>query len=189
MNDTSNNQETTHFGYEEVPMEEKQEKVGQVFRSVANRYDVMNDIMSLGTHRLIKRFTIELSALRPGQKVLDLAGGTGDFSLRFSTIVEDEGQVVLADINDAMLDVGRDRIIDAGKIDNVQFVQVTAEELPFADKTFDCICIAYGLRNVTNKDAALKSMERVLKPGGRVLVLEFSKPKNQFIGKVYDIFS
>ena len=103
MNDTSNNQETTHFGYEEVPMEEKQEKVGRVFRSVANRYDVMNDIMSLGTHRLIKRFTIELSALRPGQKVLDLAGGTGDFSLRFSTIVEDEGQVVLADINDAML--------------------------------------------------------------------------------------
>ena len=189
MNDTSNNQETTHFGYEEVPMEEKQEKVGQVFRSVANRYDVMNDIMSLGTHRLIKRFTIELSALRPGHKVLDLAGGTGDFSLRFSAIVEDDGQVVLADINDAMLGVGRDRIIDAGKINNVQFAQVNAEELPFADKTFDCICIAYGLRNVTNKDAALKSMERVLKPGGRVVVLEFSKPKNQFIGKAYDIFS
>jgi len=189
VNDTSNNQETTHFGYEEVPVEEKQEKVGHVFRSVANRYDLMNDIISLGTHRLIKRFAIELSALRPGHKVLDLAGGTGDFSLRFSSIVEDEGQVVLADINEAMLDVGRDRITDANKIHNVQFAQVNAEELPFADKTFDCICIAYGLRNITNKDAALKSMERVLKPGGRILVLEFSKPKNRFIGKAYESFS
>ena len=189
MNDTSNNQKTTHFGYEEVPVEEKQEKVGHVFRSVANRYDLMNDIISLGTHRLIKRFTIELSALRPGHKVLDLAGGTGDFSLRFSSIVEDEGQVVLADINEAMLDVGRDRITDANKNHNVQFAQVNAEELPFADKTFDCICIAYGLRNITNKDAALKSMERVLKPGGRILVLEFSKPKNRFIGKAYESFS
>ena len=189
MNDTSNNQKTTHFGYEEVPVEEKQEKVGHVFRSVANRYDLMNDIISLGTHRLIKRFAIELSALRPGHKVLDLAGGTGDFSLRFSSIVEDEGQVVLADINEAMLDVGRDRITDANKNHNVQFAQVNAEELPFADKTFDCICIAYGLRNITNKDAALKSMERVLKPGGRILVLEFSKPKNRFIGKAYESFS
>lgn len=189
MNDTSNNQETTHFGYEEVPVEEKQEKVGQVFRSVANRYDLMNDIISLGTHRLIKRFAIELSALRPGHKVLDLAGGTGDFSLRFSSIVEDEGQVVLADINEMMLDVGRDRITDANKIHNVQFAQVNAEELPFADKTFDCVCLAYGLRNITNKDAALKSMERVLKPGGRILVLEFSKPKNRFIGKAYESFS
>ena len=189
MNDTSNNQETTHFGYEEVPVEEKQEKVGHVFRSVANRYDLMNDIISLGSHRLIKRFAIELSALRPGHKVLDLAGGTGDFSLRFSSIVEDEGQVVLADINEAMLDVGRDRITDANKIHNVQFAQVNAEELPFADKTFDYICIAYGLRNITNKDAALKSMERVLKPGGRILVLEFSKPKNRFIGKAYESFS
>lgn len=189
MNDTSNNQETTHFGYEEVPVEEKQEKVGHVFRSVANRYDLMNDIISLGSHRLIKRFAIELSALRPGHKVLDLAGGTGDFSLRFSSIVEDEGQVVLADINEAMLDVGRDRITDANKFHNVQFARVNAEELPFADKTFDCICIAYGLRNITNKDAALKSMERVLKPGGRILVLEFSKPKNRFIGKAYESFS
>ncbi|NKB33392.1 MAG: bifunctional demethylmenaquinone methyltransferase/2-methoxy-6-polyprenyl-1,4-benzoquinol methylase UbiE [Pseudomonadales bacterium] len=189
MNNSSDNQETTHFGYEEVPVEEKQERVGQVFRSVANRYDIMNDVMSLGTHRLIKRFTIELSALRPGHKVLDLAGGTGDFSLRFSTIVGESGQVILADINDAMLEVGRDRIIDAGKIHNVQFAQVNAEELPFADNTFDCICIAYGLRNVTNKEAALASMERVLKPGGRVLVLEFSKPKNQLVGRAYDAFS
>ena len=162
---------------------------GQVFRSVANRYDMMNDVMSLGTHRLIKRFTIELSALRPGHRVLDLAGGTGDFSLRFSTIVGESGQVVLADINDAMLDVGRDRIIDEGKIHNVQFAQVNAEALPFADNTFDCICIAYGLRNVTNKDAALASMARILKPGGRVLILEFSKPKNQLLEKAYDAFS
>jgi len=145
--------------------------------------------MSLGTHRLIKRFTIELSSLRPGHKVLDLAGGTGDFSLRFSTIVGESGQVVLADINDAMLDVGRDRIIDEGKIHNVQFAQVNAEALPFADNSFDCVCIAYGLRNVTNKDAALASMERVLKPGGRVLILEFSKPKNQLVEKAYDAFS
>ena len=134
MNDTSNNQETTHFGYEEVPMEEKQEKVGQVFRSVANRYDVMNDIMSLGTHRLIKRFTIELSALRPGHKVLDLAGGTGDFSLRFSAIVEDDGQVVLADINDAMLDVGRDRIIDAGKLIMFSSSRLTRKNYPSRTK-------------------------------------------------------
>ncbi len=189
MNKTTDNHETTHFGYEEVPVEEKQERVGQVFRSVANRYDIMNDVMSLGTHRLIKRFTIELSSLRPGHKVLDLAGGTGDFSLRFSTIVGESGQVVLADINDAMLDVGRDRIIDEGKIHNVQFAQVNAEALPFADNSFDCVCIAYGLRNVTNKDAALASMERVLKPGGRVLILEFSKPKNQLVEKAYDAFS
>ncbi|MDD9960140.1 MAG: bifunctional demethylmenaquinone methyltransferase/2-methoxy-6-polyprenyl-1,4-benzoquinol methylase UbiE [Gammaproteobacteria bacterium] len=189
MNKTTNNHNTTHFGYEEVPVEEKQERVGQVFRSVANRYDMMNDVMSLGTHRLIKRFTIELSALRPGHRVLDLAGGTGDFSLRFSTIVGESGQVVLADINDAMLDVGRDRIIDEGKIHNVQFAQVNAEALPFADNTFDCICIAYGLRNVTNKDAALASMARILKPGGRVLILEFSKPKNQLLEKAYDAFS
>lgn len=189
MTEANDNQETTHFGYEEVPVAEKQERVGEVFRSVAARYDLMNDVMSLGSHRLIKRFTIEMSALRPGHKVLDLAGGTGDFSLRFSTLVGDSGQVVLADINEAMLQVGRDRIIDAGKISNVQFSQVNAESLPFADNTFDCICIAYGLRNVTNKDAALASMQRVLKPGGRVLVLEFSKPKNQFVGKAYEAFS
>ena len=181
--------ETTHFGYEEVPISEKQERVSQVFSSVANRYDIMNDVMSLGTHRLIKRFTIDLSALRPGHTVLDLAGGTGDFSLRFSTLVGATGQVVLADINEAMLQVGRDRVIDASKIGNVQFAQVNAEQLPFEDNTFNCICIAYGLRNITDKDSALASMNRVLKPGGRVLVLEFSKPKNQLVRKAYDAFS
>lgn len=182
-------EETTHFGYQEVPVSEKAERVGQVFRSVAGRYDLMNDVMSLGTHRLIKRYTVELSALRPGHKVLDLAGGTGDFSIKFAPIVGATGQVVLADINEAMLQVGRDRLIDHGIGDNVSVSQVDAEELPFADNTFDCICIAYGLRNVTNKVAALASMERVLKPGGRVLILEFSKPRNQLLSRAYDAWS
>jgi demethylmenaquinone methyltransferase/2-methoxy-6-polyprenyl-1,4-benzoquinol methylase len=137
----------------------------------------------------MKRFSIELSGLRKGHKVLDLAGGTGDFSLRFSPLVGPEGQVVLADINEAMLAVGRDRIIDKGANFNVDVAQVNAEALPFADDTFDCITIAYGLRNVTDKDAALRSMRRVLKPGGRVLVLEFSKPQNEFVRKGYDAFS
>jgi len=189
MTDSKDSHATTHFGYEQVPVAEKEHKVGNVFRSVASKYDVMNDIMSLGSHRLVKRYTIELSGLRPGHKVLDLAGGTGDFSLKFSKIVGETGQVVLADINDAMLAVGRDRIIDQGLSGNIEIAQVNAEYLPFADNTFDCICIAYGLRNVTDKDAALASMQRVLKPGGRVLVLEFSKPTNPLIEKSYDAFS
>jgi len=189
MTNNTDQNDTTHFGYEQVPRAEKELRVGQVFRSVAQRYDMMNDIMSLGTHRLIKRFTVELSALRPGQHVLDLAGGTGDFSMRFAKEVGASGQVVLADINDAMLQVGRDRIIDKGLINNISIAQVNAECLPFPDNTFDCICIAYGLRNVTDKDAALRSMQRVLKPGGRVLVLEFSKPNNELVGKAYDVYS
>ncbi len=189
MTNSSEQDQTTHFGFEEVPIAEKEQRVGEVFRSVAARYDVMNDIMSLGTHRLIKRFTIELSALRKGHRVLDLAGGTGDFSIRFSPLVGETGQVILADINEAMLQVGRDRIIDKGLSANVGFAQVNAEHLPFADNSFDCICIAYGLRNVTDKDAALKSMQRALKPGGRVLILEFSKPTNELVGKAYDVYS
>ena len=189
MTEPIDNNDTTHFGYEEIPLAEKEQRVSEVFRSVASRYDIMNDVMSLGSHRLIKRFTIELSALRPGHKVLDLAGGTGDFSIRFSSIVGDDGQVVLADINAAMLRVGRDRIIDKGLSNNVEFAQVNAECLPFADNTFDCVCIAYGLRNITDKDAALTSMQRVLKPGGRVLILEFSTPKHPLLGKAYDAYS
>jgi demethylmenaquinone methyltransferase/2-methoxy-6-polyprenyl-1,4-benzoquinol methylase len=189
MSNKPDSENTTHFGYEQVPIAEKEQRVGQVFRSVAKRYDIMNDIMSLGSHRLVKRFTIELSALRKGHRVLDLAGGTGDFSIRFSSLVGDTGQVVLADINEAMLQVGRDRIIDRGLSNNINFAQVNAEHLPFADNSFDCICIAYGLRNVTNKDAALASMQRVLKPGGRVLVLEFSKPNNDLVSKAYDAYS
>jgi len=181
--------ETTHFGYQEVPVNEKHERVAEVFRSVATRYDIMNDVMSLGTHRLIKRFTIELSGLRQGHRVLDLAGGTGDLSMRFSPVVGKEGHVVLADINAAMLEVGRDRIVDRGLQSNITVAQSDAECLPFADNCFDCVCIAYGLRNVTRKEKALESILRVLKPGGRLLVLEFSKPQNRFISKAYDAFS
>ena len=181
--------ETTHFGYEKVPVNEKHERVAEVFKSVATRYDIMNDLMSLGTHRLIKRFTIELSGLRQGNRILDLAGGTGDLSIRFSPIVGKEGHVVLADINAAMLKVGRDRIVDRGLQSNITVAQSDAECLPFADNCFDCVCIAYGLRNVTRKERALESILRVLKPGGRLLVLEFSKPQNRFISKAYDAFS
>ena len=181
--------ETTHFGYQKVPVNEKHERVAEVFRSVATGYDIMNDLMSLGTHRLIKRFTIELSGLRQGNRVLDLAGGTGDLSIRFSPIVGKEGHVVLTDINAAMLKVGRDRIVDRGLQSNITVAQSDAECLPFADNCFDCVCIAYGLRNVTRKERALESILRVLKPGGRLLVLEFSKPQNRFISKAYDAFS
>jgi len=148
----------------------------------------MNDIMSLGTHRIVKRFAVQLSALRPGHKVLDLAGGTGDFSVQFSRVVGPEGQVVLADINEAMLQVGRDRLIDKG-LQHIDIAQVNAECLPFADNSFDCVCIAYGLRNVTDKNAALASMQRVLKPGGRVVILEFSKATNRVIGRAYESYS
>ena len=181
--------ETTHFGFEQVPVAEKERRVGHVFPSVANRYDIMNDVMSLGSHRLIKRFTVELSALRAGHKVLDLAGGTGDFSIRFAPLVGKEGHVVLADINESMLKIGRDRIIDKGIGSNISFAQLNAESLPFTNDSFDCVCIAYGLRNITNKDAALESMHRVLKPGGRALILEFSKPTNKIMEKAYDAYT
>ncbi len=184
-----NDKDTTHFGYREVPVTEKASLVGQVFHSVAGKYDLMNDVVSLGTHRLIKRFTVELSAVRKGQRVLDLGGGTGDFSLLFAPLVGDEGSVVLADINESMVNVGRDRIIDAGMPGPIAFTLANAECLPFANDSFDCICIAYGLRNVTNKDAALRSMLRVCNRGGRVLVLEFSKPRNDLLGKAYDAYS
>lgn len=185
----SDNKDTTHFGYREVPVAEKAGLVGQVFHSVAGKYDLMNDVVSLGTHRLIKRFTVELSAVREGQSVLDLAGGTGDFSLLFAPIVGKAGSIVLADINESMVRVGRDRIIDAGMPGPITFTLANAECLPFANDSFDCICIAYGLRNVTDKDAALRSMLRVCKRGGRVLVLEFSKPRNELVGKAYDLYS
>lgn len=184
-----NSDQTTHFGYQEVPVTEKAERVAGVFRSVATKYDVMNDLMSMGIHRLWKRTTIELSGVRRGHKVLDLAGGTGDLAMKFSRIVGETGQVVLADINDAMLAVGRDRMIDNGRSHNVQVAQVNAEALPFEDNTFNCITIAFGLRNVTDKDKAIRSMLRVLKPGGRLLVLEFSKPIHEPLSKLYDTYS
>lgn len=179
----------THFGYQQVPWQEKQQRVAGVFRSVAGKYDVMNDLISMGSHRLLKRMTIELAGVRPGHRVLDLAGGTGDLALKFSRLVGEKGQVVLADINDAMLDVGRDRIIDHGCSHNSQVAQVNGECLPFADNSFHCITIAFGLRNITDKDAALRSMLRVLKPGGRLLVLEFSTPVNPHLAKAYDAYS
>ena len=180
---------TTHFGFKQVPTGDKVGQVAGVFHSVAAKYDVMNDLMSMGIHRLWKRFTIELSAVRPGQTVLDIAGGTGGLAAKFSRLVGPEGQVILADINAAMLTVGRDRLIDNGATGNVQLVQADAQQLPFDDNSIDCITIAFGLRNVTDKDKALASMRRVLKPGGRLLVLEFSKTKNPMLTKVYDTYS
>jgi demethylmenaquinone methyltransferase/2-methoxy-6-polyprenyl-1,4-benzoquinol methylase len=180
---------TTDFGYKKVNVEEKAGKVAEVFHSVAGNYDLMNDLMSGGIHRLWKRVTIEMSGVRPGHSVLDIAGGTGDLAAKFSRIVGPEGTVVLADINDSMLKVGRDRLVDRGITDNVRFSQADAQYLPFPDNTFDVITIAFGLRNVTDKDMALRSMLRVLKPGGKLLVLEFSKPQNTVLSKIYDGYS
>ncbi len=181
--------QTTHFGYEQVPVEEKIARVAGIFHSVAQRYDIMNDLMSFGIHRLWKRYTIDLSGVRAGQKVLDLAGGTGDLAAKFSQLVGGKGQVILADINDSMLKVGREKLDNRGIIGNIDYVQANAECLPFPDNYFDCISIAFGLRNVTHKEAALISMLKILKPGGRLLVLEFSKPEHAWLGKIYDEYS
>ena len=180
-------EQTTHFGFTQVPSPEKAQRVAQVFDSVASRYDLMNDLMSCGIHRLWKRFTIELAGVRHGQRILDLAGGTGDLAAKFATLVGSSGQVVLADINDQMLHVGRNRLLNKGLL--VDYAQVNAESLPFADNSFDIITIAFGLRNVTDKDAALASMLRVLKPGGRVLILEFSELKILPLKPLYDLYS
>lgn len=180
---------TTHFGFKTVNRGEKVNMVAGVFHSVAGKYDLMNDLMSGGIHRLWKRFTIELSGVRRGNSVLDIAGGTGDLAAKFSRLVGSEGKVVLADINDSMLQVGREKLTNRGIVGNIEYVQANAECLPFPDNSFDCITIAFGLRNVTDKDAALRSMLRVLKPGGRLLVLEFSKPTNELMSKVYDRYS
>lgn len=187
-NDNSSN-DSTHFGYQTVKTEEKESKVAGVFHSVAQQYDIMNDLMSMGIHRLWKRFTIDASGVRPGNKVLDIAGGTGDLTAKFSKLVGREGKVILADINSSMLDVGRTKLRDKGLVQNIDYVQANAEYLPFEDNTFDIVTIAFGLRNVTNKDRALASMYRVLKPGGRLLVLEFSKPEHEIINKLYDFYS
>ncbi|WP_372740513.1 bifunctional demethylmenaquinone methyltransferase/2-methoxy-6-polyprenyl-1,4-benzoquinol methylase UbiE [Neptunomonas sp.] len=184
-----NKKSTTDFGFREVPVEEKVKKVADVFHSVAGKYDLMNDLMSGGVHRLWKKLTIEQSGARRGHTILDIAGGTGDLTMRFSRIVGPTGKVVLADINDSMLKVGRDRLMDRGVAGNVEFVQANAECLPFPDNTFDIITIAFGLRNVTDKDAAIRSMTRVLKPGGKVMVLEFSKTDNPALTKLYDFYS
>ncbi len=177
---------TTHFGFETVAEEEKAKRVAGVFTSVASKYDIMNDLMSAGLHRLWKRYAISVSGVRSGQRVLDVAGGSADLSRLFLKAVGSTGQVVLTDINNAMLRVGRDRLLDEGV--STPVTQCDAEHLPFSDNYFDCVSIAFGLRNVTHKDAALREMKRVLKPGGRVIVLEFSKVAKP-LEKAYDLYS
>jgi len=177
---------TTHFGFETVDETEKASRVAGVFTSVASKYDIMNDLMSVGLHRLWKRFAVSVSGVRSGQRVLDVAGGSADMSRLFLKAVGGTGQVVLTDINNAMLRVGRDRLLDEGI--NTPTAQCDAEHLPFPDNYFDCVSIAFGLRNVTHKEAALREMQRVLKPGGRVIVLEFSKVAKP-LEKVYDLYS
>ena len=186
---TESTPKTTHFGYETVDVDEKAERVRGVFDSVASRYDIMNDLMSFGIHRLWKHIAIDLANVRSGQQVLDLASGTGDLAARFAALVGPQGKVVMSDINAAMLEEGRKRMIDSGHVGNVEYMQIDAEKIPFADNSFHCVTIAFGLRNVTDKEQALREMLRVLKPGGRALVLEFSHPGSKPLSKLYDLFS
>ena len=180
---------TTHFGYHEVDETEKARLVKEVFSSVASRYDLMNDLMSGGLHRAWKALAMKIAAARPGERVLDLAGGTGDLAAVLARQVGSRGYVVLSDINGAMLSVGRDRLIDRGITDNVTHAQADAECLPFPDNTFDLVTMGFGLRNVTHKDRALKAIFRTLRPGGRCIVLEFSKPRSPLFGRIYDAYS
>ncbi|WP_158880646.1 bifunctional demethylmenaquinone methyltransferase/2-methoxy-6-polyprenyl-1,4-benzoquinol methylase UbiE [Rhodanobacter sp. L36] len=180
---------TTHFGFRDVPIGEKQKLVGQVFTSVARSYDLMNDLMSFGVHRLWKRHFVGISGVRRGDRVLDLAGGTGDIAALLKPVIGDEGEVVVGDINAAMLGVGRDRMTDRGLVSGLRWAQLNAEVLPFPDNSFDAVTMAFGLRNVTDKDKALADIHRVLKPGGRLLVLEFSKVQSELFGKLYDFHS
>ena len=181
-------EKTTHFGFQQVDVDQKQGLVKGVFDSVASNYDLMNDVMSLGTHRLWKNYTIASSNVSKGDTVLDIAGGTGDLAIKFRKKVGDSGKVILSDINGSMLEEGRKNLINHGVID-VDFIQANAESLPFEDNTFDCVSIAFGLRNVTHKNIALKQMHRVLKKGGSLLVLEFSKVENEMLEKIYDAYS
>lgn len=176
----------THFGFQTVKEQEKAKKVGEVFHSVAQQYDVMNDLMSLGMHRLWKRFAVQVSGVKTGDRVLDIAGGSGDLTRLFSKAVGTQGEVVLTDINASMLEVGRNRLLDEGIV--VPALQCDAEKLPFADASFDCVIVAFGLRNMTHKDLALAEMQRVLKVGGRLLVLEFSQVWKP-LQPVYDAYS
>ncbi|KEI35303.1 ubiquinone/menaquinone biosynthesis methyltransferase UbiE [Francisella sp. W12-1067] len=185
----SKENKTTDFGFTEVPWEEKQKKVAGVFHSVAAKYDLMNDLMSFGIHRIWKKQTISKAGIRKGDRVLDLAGGTGDLAYKFCQLVGSQGKVVLSDINSSMLEVGKEKLTNKGCVGNIEYVQANAECLPFPDNFFDCITISFGLRNVTDKDKALASMCRVLKPSGRLLVLEFSKPIIPMLAKVYDEYS
>ena len=189
MNNPGDRDGNIDFGFEKVARQEKVRRVGAVFDSVASRYDLMNDLMSLGTHRIWKRFTLQTCAVTEGQQVLDVAGGSGDLALAFAHSVGKDGRVILSDINAAMLEVGREKLTDKGAVGNVAYAQANAEQLPFADGSFDCVTIAFGLRNVTDKPAALASMGRVLKPGGRLVVLEFSHPTVPLLKPLYDLYS
>ncbi|TAL82356.1 MAG: bifunctional demethylmenaquinone methyltransferase/2-methoxy-6-polyprenyl-1,4-benzoquinol methylase UbiE [Rhodanobacter sp.] len=185
----STSESTTHFGFRDVPVADKQKLVGQVFTSVARNYDLMNDLMSFGVHRLWKRHFVAVSGVRRGDRVLDLAGGTGDIAALLKPVVGEQGEVVVGDINAAMLGVGRDRMTDRGVVSGLRWAQLNAESLPFADASFDAVTMAFGLRNVTDKEKALADICRVLKPGGRALILEFSKVRNEAFGKLYDFHS
>ena len=180
---------TTDFGYQQVPTGEKAARVRAVFDSVAGNYDLMNDLMSAGAHRLWKQFTLAQTGLRPGQQALDVAGGTGNLAAGMAKQVGAGGLVVLSDINAAMLAVGRDALTDRGVVGNVRYSLANAERLPFRDSSFDCVTIGFGLRNVTDKAAALRSMTRVLKPGGQLLILEFSQPVVPLLKPLYDLYS
>jgi demethylmenaquinone methyltransferase/2-methoxy-6-polyprenyl-1,4-benzoquinol methylase len=184
-----NQRKTTHFGFESVAIDEKEKRVGEVFHSVAKNYDLMNNLMSLGVHHFWKRYAIALSLVRAGQTVLDLAGGSGDLTRLLAKRVGQTGKVILADINDSMLQVGRSRLLDEGLFQNIDFVQANAQYLPFATNTFDCITMGFGLRNVTDKAQALASMFRVCKPGGKLMVLEFSEPVLPGLKPIYDWYS
>jgi len=184
-----NDDKTTHFGYQTVGEADKAERVRGVFDSVATRYDLMNDLMSLGVHRLWKRFAMQLTGVRAGQRVLDLASGTGDLAVRLAGLVGPAGLVVMSDINAAMLAQGRDRMLDDGRVGNVRYAQLDAEALPFPAGSFDCVTIGFGLRNVTHKERALAEMHRVLRAGGRALVLEFSHPTAAPLKAAYDLYS
>ena len=181
--------EKTDFGFQQIPLQDKTHKVGEVFSSVAEKYDLMNDLMSLGIHRWWKQRAITSGGFRAGYKVLDLAGGSGDLTARISPLVGEQGQVYLADINADMLRIGRNRLLDQGLYRNVQIIRVNAESLPFIENYFDRVIIGFGLRNVTDKPAALAAIYRVLKPGGRLIILEFSKPVMSFLQPFYDAYS
>lgn len=189
MSKTNEPNQQTHFGFEKVNVEDKADRVADVFHNVAEKYDFMNDVMSLGVHRYWKRFTLDLCAIRAGQTVLDVAAGTGDLSLDHARKVGSNGLLLMTDINSSMLALGRDRLIDAGFGTSVQYVLADAEILPFEENRFDCVTIAFGLRNVTDKSKALASMFQVLKPGGKLVVLEFSKPHEGWFNSLYDWYS
>lgn len=182
-------EETTHFGFKEIPASEKSKKVASVFHTVANQYDLMNDVMSFGIHRFWKFLTLKMSGVKAGHRILDIAGGTGDLAQGFHQKVGTQGEVYLADINASMLNIGRSKLTDKGIIRNIHYIQADAENLPFAENYFDCVSIGFGLRNVTHKEDALASIFRVLKPGGCLMVLEFSKPVVPALQSIYDAYS